>query len=79
MGIKETFHFVKGGNMDMKHTPCTRLKGIENFLYGGLMSGEIDVGTTVGELIALVANIQAEKDSHLNKKMSGLVDDYAYR
>ena len=65
--------------MSIKDTPCTRLKGIQDFLYSGLLSGEIDVGTTVAELIAIVSETQIEKDANLNKKMSGLVDDYAYR
>lgn len=63
--------------MTIKNTPSTRLKGIQDFLYKGLVAGEIDVGTTVAELITLVSELQSEKDVHLEKKMKGV--DYDYR
>ncbi len=62
--------------MSIKDTPCTRLRGIQDFLYKGLVGGEIDVGTTVVELITLVSELQNGKNAHLEKKLKGVEYDY---
>lgn len=57
----------------------TRLKGIENFISMGIMSGELDVQMTIGDLLSIVKNIQQVRHSKVDKRMKGLVDDYGYR
>lgn len=57
----------------------TRLKGIENFISMGVMSGELDVQMTIGDLLSIVKNIQQVRDSKVDKRMRGMEDDYGYK
>jgi hypothetical protein len=64
--------------MSIKDATCTKLQGIFDFLVDGIATGEINRISTVSELLVLVADIQDEKNSHLEKKMNGMRDDYGY-